>query len=195
MYDVDMPHVERLSYGETTGDPVALILPGAGYPVRAPLLHWARHALDSAGYDVWTITWHGDIDDAARADLLHFVTSQLAAAEALLPSSPAVVVGKSLGCFALPSVVERDDVRAAWLTPILTDATVADALRRASEKHLAIGGTADPSWRPEKVTGTRAELFSVDGADHALEVPSEGWRVSVQGQTDALAALTRHLGL
>ncbi|PYY36895.1 hypothetical protein DEJ16_01740 [Curtobacterium sp. MCJR17_055] len=75
-----------------------------------------------------------------------------------------------------------------WLTPVLTDDTVRDALATVNDGHVAVGGSADPMWRPDRVTHTRARLVTVDGADHALEVPGD-WRRSQRLQVEVLSVV------
>jgi len=61
------------------------------------------------------------------------------------PSAPGMsplIIGKSLGSYAARIAVDHA-VPAGWLTPLLHDATVVDALRAASAPFLLIGGTAD----------------------------------------------------
>ena len=189
-----MVNVRRETRSSSNGDThVALILPGAGYTVQAPLLHWPMLALAEAGWDVWSIDWHADVDDAARQDMRGFVESALATAEAALPAPPELVLAKSLGTFALPHFAQQD-VRGVWLTPILSDPGVADALARVSpERHLAVGGTADPSWRPDLVGATSARLVSVEAANHSLELKSKPWRESAETQRTIIDQVVTHL--
>ncbi|MCU1403865.1 MAG: hypothetical protein JWQ43_168 [Glaciihabitans sp.] len=172
---------------------VALILPGAGYTTQAPLLYWPILALAEAGWEVWSIDWHADIDDATHQDMQGFVESALATAEVTLPAPPELVLAKSLGTFALPYLAHRD-VRAVWLTPILTDPVVADALARVtSGRHLAVGGSADPSWRPDLISNASARLVTIEAADHRLEVTSTQWRQSAEVQLTVVDQVVAHL--
>lgn len=187
-----MSTIERLGGESAAGASVALVLPGAGYTVQAPLLNWPVLALKRAGWDVWTINWHADINESVQRDIPGFVNAALAQAATELPDAPKLVIGKSLGTYALPYFVDRN-VRAAWLTPILTVPEIADALRSASEQHLAVGGTSDPSWRPETVENTRARIISVPSANHSLERPDAGWRDSAVNQLDVSDQVIAHL--
>lgn len=45
---------------------------------------------------------------------------------------------------------------------------------------LVIGGSADPSWQPELVAGTAAELVTIAAADHSLELEDADWRASMR---------------
>ncbi|MBF4635330.1 hypothetical protein ITJ38_13025 [Agreia pratensis] len=188
-----MVTINRLSSNDSDSRGVALVLPGVAYTAQAPLLYWPIRALEAAGWDVWGIDWHSDIDDSVRHDMRGFVESAVARAEELLPQSPKLVLAKSLGTLALPAFVDRE-IRAAWLTPILTDPTVARALADVSRgAHLGVGGSADPVWRPELIGGTNARLVTVEGAGHGLEVPSPAWRSAANSQLDLIAQVVAHL--
>jgi hypothetical protein len=188
-----MLSIRRLGEATEAASRVALVLPGAGYTAQAPLLYWTTRALADAGWDVWGIDWHSDIDESARRDLFGFVHAALVRAERVLPKPPELVVAKSLGTYGLPYFTDRD-VRAAWLTPILTDSNVAGALAAVTRgAHLAIGGSGDPAWRPELVAASQARLVTVDDAGHSLEAASAEWREASQRQLDIIDQVVAHL--
>jgi hypothetical protein len=186
-----MVTVTNLGGSDDTGAPTALILPGAGYTLQAPLLHWSTLALTQAGWSVWGVDWHDDVDGDALGEPHRFVEDAVEIALAVMDRPPRLVLAKSLGTFALPHFA-RLPVHGAWLTPILTDDDVASALRGASSAHLAIGGTADPAWRPDRVEGTRAELVTLHSADHGLELEDAGWRESLDAQTSVVERVVAH---
>ena len=165
--------------------PLVLVLPGAGYGQQAPLLWWARTIVEEHGGEV--VAPAGTVDEAARADPVGFV--ERAVEQALAGRRADLVVAKSLGCAALPWAV-REGVPGVWLTPVLLWEPVAEALAAAGSEHVAVGGSADPAWRTERVPGTAARLQTVDGADHALQVAGD-WRTSVRLQSDVLAVVDR----
>ncbi|TFC41988.1 MULTISPECIES: hypothetical protein [Cryobacterium] len=106
---------------------------------------------------------------------------------------PELVVAKLLGAYALPHFAQQD-VRAVWLTPILTDPVVANALARVNPgRHLAIGGTADPSWRPDLIGTTSARLIEVEAANHSLVLKSKPWRDSAESQLAIIDQIVTHL--
>ncbi|PYY49593.1 hypothetical protein [Curtobacterium sp. MCBD17_023] len=163
--------------------PLVLVLAGAGYGQQAPLLRWSATIARESGCAVLAPDW--TVDDAARADPVGFVTQHVATA--LGDRLPDLVVAKSFGCSALPWAVAHE-VPGVWLTPVLTDDTVRDALATVSDGHVAVGGSADPVWRPDCVPHTGARLVTVDGADHALEVPGD-WRRSQRLQVEVLSVV------
>lgn len=187
-----MPQIERLTSKPSRTAPVALVLPGAGYTVQAPLLYWPVLALTQAGWDVWSVDWHADVKGPAPRDIAQFVEDAVAQALAEIPDAPAAVIGKSLGTYALPYFVDWK-VRAAWLTPILTDPRIAQAACGASDRHLFVGGTADPTWRPEGVLNPHSETITVESGNHSLEMTETGWRSSAFDQIEVLRRLVDHV--
>jgi hypothetical protein len=177
-----MVRIERTRTDVPAGAPTALVLPGAAYTVQA---------MTERGCDVWTIDWHADIDETVRLDMRAFVEASVRRAEAIMPSPPAFVVAKSFGTYAMPYYL-GSPVWAVWMTPILSDPVLAGTLARASEGHLAIGGSADPSWRPDLTEGTGARLVTVEGADHVLLRP-DGWRESASTQLELIDTAVSHL--
>ncbi|WIB27233.1 hypothetical protein [Curtobacterium sp. MCSS17_015] len=165
--------------------PLVLVLAGAGYGQQAPLLWWSAAVTRQADCELIAPAW--TVDDAARADPVGFVTQHVETA--LGGRRPDLVIAKSFGCFALPWAV-ANDVPGVWLTPVLTDDVVRDALAAVGFPHVAVGGSADPMWQPGRVARTEARLVTVDGADHALEVPGD-WRRSQRLQADVLDIVDR----
>jgi hypothetical protein len=163
--------------------PLVLVLAGAGYGQQAPLLWWTAAIARQSGCETVAPAW--TVDDAAQTDPVGFVEQHVEAA--LGGRRPDLVVAKSFGCAALPWAI-ANDTPGVWLTPVLTDDAVRNALAAASEVHVAIGGSADPLWRPERVPQTRARLQTLDGADHALEVRGD-WRRSQRLQAEVLSVV------
>ncbi|MGV8911702.1 MAG: hypothetical protein ACOH14_03720 [Rhodoglobus sp.] len=171
--------------------PVAVLLPGAGYTVMGPLLYWCAELLAQAGWHVQGVEW--TLDDNALSDPHAFAGSAVAAAfSEAPPSSRRIVVAKSFGCFALPWA-RSNDISGIWMTPVLTDERVRQALIEASPADLAIGGGADPVWLPDTIAATRATVISVPHATHSLAIPGD-WRASLEAQHTAFESIAGHLG-
>jgi hypothetical protein len=65
-------------------------------------------------------------------------------------------------------------------------------LRHGRRSHLAIGGSADPVWQPELVTGTAAELVTISDADHSLELVEADRRASMLLQIEIIGRVAAH---
>jgi hypothetical protein len=146
-----------------------------------------------AGWDVWSINWHADVKGPAPRDTQQFVEEAVSQARREMPFAPSAVVGKSFGTHALPYFLDWG-IPAAWITPILTDVRIAEAARKASAKHLFVGGTADSTWR-EDFLNSQAEKIVVEDGNHSLEVSDTGWHHSASVQLKVLRRLIDHLNL
>lgn len=152
-----------------TAPPVALVLPGRGYGHDHPGLYYTRMALASRGWRAHLVTWEGLPEDPA---LWPDHVSRVAAS-AIEEVRPELLVGKSLGSFAMPLAVERG-VPGIWLTPLLTDERLAVAAAHLPARSLLVGGTADGSWDGGLARAGAAscgcEVLELDGADHCFDI-------------------------
>ena len=83
------------------------------------------------------------------------------------------MIGKSLASLLARSIGERG-LAAVWLTPLLGERVLIDALARARCPTLLIGGTADAAWRPEAIPNNPVlEVVQLPGVDHALQAPGD----------------------
>ena len=122
------------------GDPdrCVVLLPGVRYFSQAPLLWFAREAAQAGG---WSVV---EVDERAPSDQEPFEWMRGQARQALdaTDAKLTVVVGKSLGSAAAPMVSGP----AVWLTPLLVQPEIVEALGSASAPTLLIGSPADPTW-------------------------------------------------
>jgi hypothetical protein len=148
----------------------AVLVPGRAYPVQAPLLSYIGTALDRRGVTVESMTWSPP-DDASPL----WVAQQVGAV-LTRTGRRTLVVGKSLGTLAAPlaAAVGRP-LPGIWLTPLLRERFVVNALRLATEPQLVIGGTADQpaGWDPTlaRSLSPHVRVHEVPDGDHALMVP------------------------
>ena len=136
--------VSRPIVWEPGGEPVGtgVVLPGRGYPPAAPGCAYAGYVLRAAGWRVRDVWW----DPPANASLsiddeVAWVGDQLASATAGV-AGPVLVVGKSLGTYGARLAAERS-YPAIWLTPVLTEPALVDAIRANPARQLLVGGTDD----------------------------------------------------
>lgn len=125
--------------------PVAVILPGTGYTAKAPLLYWTAALLCQQGWRVQAVEW--DLNVLAEDESQAYVEHELQQAGETAGGHVDLVVAKSFGTHGLPWAVAHT-VPGVWLTPVLTEAPIQDALARASSAHLAVGGSRDDLWAP-----------------------------------------------
>jgi len=107
---------------------------------------------------------------------------------AVAGSDEVLVVGKSLASLLAGLVGERA-LPAVWLTPVLTEASVVEALARVEQPTLLIGGTADPLWKADAIPANpMIEVVELAGVDHALQAPGD-----LDASLDALRQMTERL--
>lgn len=172
-------------------DVVAVLLPGQGYTLAHPLLHYAARTAEQAGMSVFKVDY-GDTRGVPFAKV-----AELACAEArngCAGASRVILVGKSLGTFVMATLLQNEDdsrrvIAATWLTPLIGHDYVYEAMQRFIPPALAVIGSRDPHYLPERLDAlpTATQVTVVRHADHALEVP-DGVDASVRGlQTTVLA--------
>ncbi len=169
---------------DTGADRWVILLPGANYPVTAPLLWFAREAALAGGWNVLAVS-----DTFNRTDdPLRWVEERTEAAIQHVDGAiPPLLIAKSLTSLAAP-LAARLALPAVWLTPLIdADGTsvprlVVDGLAAASAPCLLVGGSADPSWDVVVARSVpRAEVLEISGADHLLQIPGD-----VAGSLDVL---------
>jgi hypothetical protein len=171
-----------------TGRGTALILPGAGYSIQAPLLWFARLVLSSAGRTVIAV----DDRYSGGEDPSDWVHARARTALARAEDERPIIVAKSISTLAAPLAAERH-LPAIWLTPLLhlDPSPVVAGLRAGTAPALAVGGTADPSWNGElarSLGGT--EVLEIPNADHSLQVEGDPRR-SLDALGSVVAAIQR----
>jgi len=146
-----------------------VLLPGARYPTRAPLLWFAREAAIARGFGVLEV-----LDEPpAGEDPFAWIRDRAQRALDHEPSALDVVIGKSLASEATGLVADRA-LPAIWLTPLLDRPGVVAGLRRVTQPALLIGGTADPTWRPDALPEhAQIDLAELDGLDHSLQLAGD----------------------
>ena len=141
----------------------ALIAPGGGYGPQAPLLAYACAAVERRDTSTTAVTWKPTSHTLSDEDFARWACEQVAAQF----DRHDLLIGKSLGTTAAPIAADYD-VPAIWLTPLLTEPWVSDALRRASAPFLLVGGTADKLWDGDVARSLTPYVLEVTGADHGM---------------------------
>ena len=173
-------------------DRVGVVLPGAGYTLAHPLMHYAALALSEAGLRVVRI----DYGSAKTLDEVLAETPKKIV-DAVAGADEVVLVGKSLGTAVIAQLLSEPGPlppisAIAWLTPGLDDARFA-VMQGFEGPAVAVIGTADPFYDAERLQRLPAstEVVVLDGADHALEVDGEvqASLAALRRTVDALSAL------
>jgi hypothetical protein len=149
-----------------------LVVPGRMYGPYAPLLFYAAWAAEVRGAKVRSLHWTppSNLDPGGTAEWVHGQVGPVLD-EVTETGGPPLVIGKSLGSYVAALTAERG-LPAVWLTPLLRQPEVVDALRRAVAPYLLIGGTADElAWDGELARKLSPHVLEVDGADHGMFMP------------------------
>lgn len=166
-----------------------VLLPGARYPTRAPLLWFAREVAISRGYGVLEV-----LDEpAAGEDPFAWAHDRAQRALDHAPTPLDVVIGKSLSSDAAGLAADRR-VAAIWLTPLLDRPGIVAALARTTRPTLLVGGTADPTWRPDALRdNVMLDQLQLDGLDHGLQLVGDP-QASLNALRKVVKRIDRFLG-
>lgn len=191
-HPIDHPYFEQDSENERK---LLIVLPGRGYTVERPVLHYLIRTALEGGYDVLTIRYAFqfdtiDSDSSALEDDVIQVLQQL-------PDrtyARIVVAGKSLGTLLIPTVVRHFDdnkIKRILLTPINNASQYNHELST-----LAIIGTADPYYNTDDIV-TDADRPNIlwrvySNLDHTLEHPTS-WTKSINALKDIINDCERFL--
>jgi catechol 2,3-dioxygenase-like lactoylglutathione lyase family enzyme len=181
--DVDLGPCRGMRF-DRGADGWVILLPGAFYPVTAPLLWFAREVALAAGRNALAVvdTYDGDTDAQRWAE-----ERAEAAIGHVGEARRSILVAKSITSLAAPLAARRG-LPAVWLTPLINESgtsvarAVVDGLAAATAPFLLIGGSADPAWdgaRARSFAG--GEVLEIADADHGLQ-----WSGDVPRSMDAL---------
>ncbi|WP_313805403.1 alpha/beta hydrolase [Cytobacillus sp.] len=148
-----------LSRGEDSKD-LAIILPGVGYTVKAPLLHYASELFLRKSYDVLQVNYQyknkvydnftfEEITEAMKWDVKTVFDDVLTNKT----YENFYLIGKSLGTIAMSYELKREcfkNAKAIWLTPLMQRDDVLSAMVRSKNKSLCIIGDKDPCYIEER---------------------------------------------
>jgi len=165
----------RAATGDAVG--VAVLLPGAGYRVELPLLHWTAAVLAQQRWFVQAVRWDPDGVDRNSAPPFTARAAELAFEQAP-PLERRLVVGKSLGTFAAPWA-RALGIPGIWLTPLLVEPAVREALAAGGPPCLLVGATGDSSWDGGAGAESGHRVCELEGLNHSLDDPAD-WRRSLE---------------
>lgn len=163
---------------------LVIVLPGAGYTTQAPLLHFTTALFLNKGFDVLHINYTFSKQEMSELNDSCFARDvQLAIEKAIRDKkySNYYIVAKSIGTKALSYLLDNtmyNDAKVVWLTPILQNDHVFNAMVNSDHKGLCIFGEKDSFCfiieRFEKLKNNKNLILKVvDGGNHNLELEEE----------------------
>ncbi|MFL5818087.1 MAG: alpha/beta hydrolase [Conexibacter sp.] len=166
-----------------------VLLPGARYPTRAPLLWFSREVAVARGYGVLEV-----LDEPpAGEDPFAWVHDRAVRALDHRPTELDVVIGKSLSSDVAGLAADRG-LPAIWLTPLLDRPGIVSALARTTRPTLLVGGTADPTWLPDAIPeNVMLDRLQLDGLDHGLQLAGDP-QASLNALRKVVKKVDRFLG-
>ncbi|WP_108668759.1 alpha/beta family hydrolase [Peribacillus acanthi] len=178
----DIPY--RLIEQKEETNNLVIVLPGAGYTTQAPLLHYTTGVFYNKGFDVLHINYTFSRQEMSVLNERDFARDvQLTIDNAIIEKkySNYYVVAKSIGTKALSYLLDDSmlkDAKVVWLTPLLQNDAVFNALVNSNNKGLCIFGEKDSFCfivdRFEKLKNNQNLILKVvDGGDHSLELDKE----------------------
>ena len=165
---------------------LAILLPGLGYTVQSPLLHYSMGVMLNKGFDVLQVNYqynnkaydafsNEEIREAVKFDVKTVITHFLDDKE----YEDYYFIGKSFGTIAMSSELNRDifsDAKAIWLTPLLHNDDVFNAMVNSKHRGLCFIGDNDQFYIEEryKEVTNNENITSrlIPDVDHSLEYDS-----------------------
>lgn len=173
----------RLIEQQVETDKLVIVLPGAGYTVQAPLLHFTTGVFYSKGFDVLHINYgfsREEMSELNNKDFTRDVQRTINNAIKEKNYSDFYIVAKSIGTIALSGLLNNSSyiqAKAIWLTPLLQREDVFNALLDSEHKSLCIIGDKDPCFIKERFEQLKNNhnltLSLIDGGNHALELDND----------------------
>ncbi|MFD0050508.1 alpha/beta hydrolase [Actinomycetes bacterium NPDC127524] len=138
---------------------LAILLPGAGYTVQAPILHYSTGVFINKSFDVLQVKYQynnefyadfsmDELSEAIKVDV-HTVLDSVRAERTY---ENVYLIGKSIGTIAMSSVLEREEfkkAKAIWLTPLIQREDVLSSMEGSVNKGLFIIGDRDHHYSEE----------------------------------------------
>lgn len=171
-----------LHQNEHSTESLAVILPGAGYSFREPLLRYSIQILLKKGYKVLALDKvYGDdpawrsltVEKDARKIVEDDTVRVFEQINSRFSEPVDLLLGRSLGTFAIACILERELVapkRIIWQTPALGSKWA--TMRDCKIPGFGILGTADHYYQAA-IENMPKERIVVENADHGMEIPGD----------------------
>jgi len=163
---------------------LVIVLPGAGYTTQAPLLYFTTGLFFNKGFDVLHINYtfsKQEMSALNERDLARDVQFVIDNAIKDKKYSNYYVVAKSIGTKVLRYLLDNTmlkDAKVVWLTPLLQNDDVFNAMVNSDNTGLCIFGEEDSvcfiTERFEKLKNNQNLILKVvNGGNHSLELDKE----------------------
>ncbi|MGM7680991.1 alpha/beta hydrolase [Cytobacillus sp. Hm23] len=174
----------RLIEQKEEANSLAIVLPGAGYSTQSPLLHYTTGLFYNKGFDVLHINYSFNRQEMSALNERDFARGvQLTIDNAIKDKSYSkyYVVAKSIGTKALSYLLDNTmlkDAKVVWLTPLIQNDYVFNAMVNSENKGLCIFGEKDSSCfiveRFDELKNNQNLILKVvDGGNHSLELDKD----------------------
>lgn len=165
-------------------DSLVIVLPGAGYSTHAPLLYYTTGLFYNKSFDVLHINYsfrRQEISSLNERDLARDVQLVIDNATKDKKYSNFYIVAKSIGTKVLRCLLDHKmykEAKLVWLTPLLQNDDVFNALVNSDHKGLCILGEEDsPCFIVERFESLKNNpnliLKVVEGGNHNLELDED----------------------
>ena len=187
-------------------DRLAIVLPGAGYSARMPLLYYTVNLFLDHGAEVLTVDYEyrslaARNDPNFKQKLTEDVIAAVQVALQQRHYQHVVLIGKSVGTRAMSWVLSSKahlftnlpDLKTVWLTPIWSDPQIFQSMLNWEGKSLHIIGTADRHYySPEceqRIAQSNKTVIAIPNADHSLDVDDD-----IKSSLDAIYIAVEAIG-
>ncbi|MBS4198131.1 hypothetical protein KHA93_00465 [Bacillus sp. FJAT-49732] len=177
--------------GKEKNNSICIMLPGLGYTTQRPLFHYATNVCMNENVDILHINYnylgneafkkldHHDQDQWIYEDVKSVVTAVLKDAK----YETYFILSKSIGTIPMAyEWIEKDFISkqnsyGIWLTPLIKDEIVYNALSKTEIPSLYVIGTDDPHYNEESIASinenTNVTGLVIPKANHGLEVKGD----------------------
>ena len=162
---------------------LAIILPGAGYTTKAPLLHYTTGLFHTKGFDVLHINYTFIRKEISDLNVRDFASDVLLSIESAIKGKKYnnyYLVAKSIGTKAIRYLIDNLKLKNAkiiWLTPLLQNDDVFNTMVNGNNKGLCVIGDRDSCYivdRFEKLKNNQnLTLKVVEGGNHSLDLEED----------------------
>lgn len=185
----DRPVPNRLRQPSGAIGRLAMMLPGFGYTMDMPLFYYLENLCLDLGLDVLRVetsySQNPAFREATKPEQAEWVAADARAAwqRGLAHASYAstIVIGKSLGTLGLAALMTQpvnapEHMQSIWLTPLLAEPSVRQALQHCGNTAQVVIGDADPHYDAAVIAELEASgthVVVAQSAEHGLDIEGD----------------------